>query len=96
MTLLPRPDILDDTQRQQLAEILRNPILCLAVDLTIRQAQPASSILIKSTPEQQAAIANQLAGMNAFLVGLQNLALPKGQQDLPLAPEEWDYEELNT
>ena len=92
MTLTPTPQLLDETSRQQLAEKLRDPILCLAVDIVIRQYQPNGAALVKASPEQQVALVNQLAGMTSLLTGLQQLATPVTPTDILTPPEEWGYE----
>lgn len=72
---------------------MRDPLIVIAFDLVIREAQPRADILAKLTPDQQAAISNQLAGMTDFLRRLQILASPTTPlaDELPSESSQFEY-----
>ncbi len=76
MTVLPNSSFFQEAEREKLSQALRDPLLATAFDLVIREAQPRADILAKLSPDQQAAISNQLAGMSDFIRRLQILASP--------------------
>jgi len=99
VTIRPNPTLFDESQREKLAQILREPILVLAIDVAIRSAQPDCHNLAKISPEHQASIANQLAGMTELVRRLDQIAQPTTVADLPDSPAdlgEWDHEETET
>lgn len=96
MTLRPTQSLFAEADRERLRKILRDPLVSLAIDVAIRQAQPDATSLAKLKPEQQASIANQLAGMTELVRRLDALAQPTQQLDQGDNPSdlgEWDHED---
>ena len=73
-TLHPSAHDFADADRAALAQLLRDPLLATAVNTALREAQPDAHSLAKLTTENQAAIANQLAGMSELLRRLKTLS----------------------
>ena len=77
-----------------LSKILREPLLTIALDIVIRQAQPSGRDLTRMSPDAQASVANQLAGMSDLVRRLGILAEPTNptpHAGLPEEEGEWGH-----
>ena len=79
MHLLPSSEQFTEVDREALAKILRDPLLTRAINTAIREALPTAHTLVKLSPEAQAALANQGAGMTELVRRLQLLSTPTTQ-----------------
>jgi len=94
VTLRPNSGFLQEADREKLNQLLRDPLLVSAIDIAIREAQPNSGYLSKLPPEQQAAVANQLAGMTELVRRLEYLSSPiveSGPEKMPSNLGEWSH-----
>ena len=78
-TLNPASSEYTEADREALAKILREPLLATAINTVVREAQPEARTLAKLSPEAQASIANQLAGMSELVRRLKKLTTPISQ-----------------
>lgn len=93
-TLQPNSSFLQEADREKLNQLLRDPLLVSAIDIAIREAQPDTFVMCKLPPEQQAAVANQLAGMNDLVRRLSTLSSPaveSGPENSPSNLGEWSH-----
>ena len=94
VTLQPNSSFLQEADREKLNQLLRDPLLVTAIDIAIREAQPSAGVLSKLSSEQQAAIANQLAGMTDLVRRLTYLSSPvvnSGPEKMPSNLGEWSH-----
>lgn len=94
MILRPNSSFLQEADREKLNQLLRDPLLASAIDIAIREAQPNAVALSKIPPEQQAAVANQLAGMTDLVRRLEYLSSPvvdSGPDKSPSNLGEWSH-----
>lgn len=93
-TLNPGSSDYTEADREALTQVLRDPLLSTAINTAIREAQPEARSLVKLSPEEQAAIANQLSGMSELVLRLKKLSEPLPQinpdQDLS-GLGEWNH-----
>lgn len=75
-TLNPGYSDYTESDREALTKVLRDPLLSAAINTAIREAQPEARSLVKLSPEEQAAIANQLSGMSDLVLRLKSLSAP--------------------
>jgi hypothetical protein len=78
-TLNPGSSEYTEADREALAQVLRDPLLSTAINTAIREAQPEARNITKLSPEEQAAVANQLAGMSELVMRLKKLSAPLPQ-----------------
>jgi hypothetical protein len=94
VTLRPNSTSLQEADREKLNQLLREPPLASAIDIVIREAQPNSGYISKLPPEQQAAVANQLAGMTELVRRLEFLSSPivdSSPEKMPTNLGEWSH-----
>ena len=75
-TLNPGSPEYTEADREALTQVLRDPLLATAINTAIREAQPEARNIAKLPPEEQAAVAKQLAGMSELVLRLKNLSAP--------------------
>ena len=82
LPIIPDGKLLDDMSKAQLAELLRNPLLCLAFHIVRQSMQPNGEVM---DPIVGSGRAHQLSGANEFvrrLVALTDPTLPEFTSDL--------------
>lgn len=95
--LTPSPLDFLDPERLSLAQILKSPVLARATEIARRRLAPKAAAGLMYTTDQQVALANQSAGVDAFLRELEQLSEPLPESDLgvtaqPPGTGEFEYD----